>query len=288
MPRRELPPICSLNVRWARKRFRGLDHLFHHHPGTLHVLEPELDLARSEQHVRRAAGAEHRDGERQDQHQGEQQAGKELGGNGRPGAPSCTGSPVTRAHIHAATTASTTARRVGRRRRALSRATATSAVAVWQYCAWPKLSRFIVTLRPWIGHRMWQASLSQWRWSLHATRAFAYVRGRHGAGDPVGGPPGEVGAVPLGENRFVDAPVGADLGVVPGHAQLVVQVVVAVDQVGDGEVGEGGEAVGHPGGMNTPLSAWSPISTSRVAPSVGEPCRRSWSTTCARPRGTYQ
>ncbi len=49
----------------------------------------------------------------------------------------------------------------------------------------------------------------------------------------------------LGQDGLGDPPVGAHLGIVPRHAQLVVGVVVAVDQVGDGDVGEGAEAVGH-------------------------------------------
>src|SRR5690606_12717613 len=57
------------------------------------------------------------------------------------------------------------------------------------------------------------------------------------------GPPG-VGHVTGGQHGVVDAPVGADVGVVPRDAQLVGRVVVAVDQVGDGHVGERREAVG--------------------------------------------
>ena len=40
-----------------------------------------------------------------------------------------------------------------------------------------------------------------------------------------------------------EAPVGGDLGIVPRHAELVVRVVVAVDEVGDRHVGERREAV---------------------------------------------
>ena len=54
-------------------------------------------------------------------------------------------------------------------------------------------------------------------------------------------------AVPVRQDRVGDAPVGPDGRVVPGHAQLVGRVVVAVDQVGDRHVGDRGESVGHTG-----------------------------------------
>ena len=43
-----------------------------------------------------------------------------------------------------------------------------------------------------------------------------------------------------------------------------------------------------PGGMNTPLSRSPCRSSANVTLSVGEPTRRSWSTTRAVPRNTYQ
>src|SRR5574338_1238521 len=63
-----------------------------------------------------------------------------------------------------------------------------------------------------------------------------------GQGRPLG-----VLLVAGGHDRVGHAPVGADLGVVPGHAQLVGRVVVPVDEVGDGHVGQGREAVGEAG-----------------------------------------
>ena len=94
--------------------------------------------------------------------------------------------------------------------------------------------------------------------------------------------------VAVREDRVGDAPVGADRGVVPRHAELVGRVVVAVDEVGDRHVGERGEAVGDAGRDETPRwscvpSACSPRSSVSVAPSVGEPSRRSCSTTRAAP-----
>ena len=69
----------------------------------------------------------------------------------------------------------------------------------------------------------------------------------------------------------------AIVGVVPGHAQLVGRVVVAVDQVGDRHVGEGGEPVGDArrdvdAAVVVAAVASRPRSMLRVAPSVGEPC----------------
>ena len=51
--------------------------------------------------------------------------------------------------------------------------------------------------------------------------------------------------VARGQDRIGDAPVGLHRRVVPRHAQLVGRVVVAVDEVGDGHVGERREAVRH-------------------------------------------
>ena len=45
------------------------------------------------------------------------------------------------------------------------------------------------------------------------------------------------------ERRVRHAPVGRDRGIVPRHAELVVRVVVAVDEVGDHHVAQRGEAV---------------------------------------------
>ena len=69
-----------------------------------------------------------------------------------------------------------------------------------------------------------------------------------------------------------------DRRVVPGHAQLVGRVVVAVDQVGDGHVGERGEAVGHAGRDEHAAVGCVPSSPRRgralsVAPSVGRAAR---------------
>src|SRR5579875_2087553 len=64
--------------------------------------------------------------------------------------------------------------------------------------------------------------------------------------------PARVGLVAGGEHRGAEPPVGGHLGVVPGHSQLVGGVVVTVDHVGDGQVGEGGKAVGHPRGDEHP------------------------------------
>ena len=55
------------------------------------------------------------------------------------------------------------------------------------------------------------------------------------------------------EDRVADAPVGADLGVVPGQPQLVRRVVVVVDEVRQQDVGVRGEAVGHAGRDVHPL-----------------------------------
>ena len=98
-----------------------------------------------------------------------------------------------------------------------------------------------------------------------------------------------VGLVAPGQDGIGDAPVGADLGVVPRHSELVVGVVVAVDQVPQEHVGERGEAVGHAGRDEQAAvlvavevdAPWSP-------PRWASPTRRSWSTTRARPRSTYQ
>ena len=98
-----------------------------------------------------------------------------------------------------------------------------------------------------------------------------------------------VGLVPLRQHRVGDPPVAGDGRVVPGHTQLVLGVVVAVDQVPEGEVGQRGEAVGHPR-----RDEQAPVVVARrgrgraVAPSVGEPWRRSWRTTRAVPASTYQ
>ena len=53
-----------------------------------------------------------------------------------------------------------------------------------------------------------------------------------------------IGLVAVGQHRIGHAPVGPDLGIVPGHTELVGRVVVAVDEIGDRHVGEGGEPVG--------------------------------------------
>src|ERR1700735_1163963 len=77
---------------------------------------------------------------------------------------------------------------------------------------------------------------------------------RSGPGGGVGQGPGRGGGaagvvlVPIGDDRVGHAPVGADGGVVPRHPELVVRVVVAVDQVPKGQVGERSEAMGHAGG----------------------------------------
>src|SRR5919108_2741908 len=54
-----------------------------------------------------------------------------------------------------------------------------------------------------------------------------------------------VGAVALGHDGLGHPPVDPELGVVPRHAELVLGVVVAIDQIGHGDVGQGGEAVGN-------------------------------------------
>ena len=70
--------------------------------------------------------------------------------------------------------------------------------------------------------------------------------GRGRAGGPAGSAQRRgFDLVPVGEHRVGDAPVAADGRVVPGHAQLVLGVVVAVDQVPERQVGERGEPVGH-------------------------------------------
>src|SRR5207302_7134718 len=53
--------------------------------------------------------------------------------------------------------------------------------------------------------------------------------------------------VALRQDRVGDAPVGADLGIVPRDAELVGGVVVAVDEVRDRHVGQGREPVCHSG-----------------------------------------
>src|SRR3984957_9003709 len=54
-----------------------------------------------------------------------------------------------------------------------------------------------------------------------------------------------IGLVPVREDGLGDPPLGPDGRVVPGQAQLVGVVVVVVDHVGQLEIGEGGETVGH-------------------------------------------
>src|SRR5438034_5240054 len=49
--------------------------------------------------------------------------------------------------------------------------------------------------------------------------------------------------VALRQDRVGDAPVGADLGIVPRHAELVGRVVVAVDEVRDRQLGQRPEPV---------------------------------------------
>ena len=56
-----------------------------------------------------------------------------------------------------------------------------------------------------------------------------------------------VGSIALGENRVRDTPVGGDLRIVPSHAALTGGVVIPIDEVSDGHIGKGSEAVRHPG-----------------------------------------
>ena len=51
----------------------------------------------------------------------------------------------------------------------------------------------------------------------------------------------------VGQHGIGETPVGRDRRIVPGHPEFVFRVVVAVHQVPQGEVGQRGEAVGHPG-----------------------------------------
>src|SRR5210317_2070582 len=80
-----------------------------------------------------------------------------------------------------------------------------------------------------------------------------YFMGASGAHRPVGAATlGEVGAqrvgaVAFGDDRVGDAPVSAEGRVVPGDSEFVGGVVVAVDEVGHDDVGEGGEPVGDAG-----------------------------------------
>ena len=56
-----------------------------------------------------------------------------------------------------------------------------------------------------------------------------------------------VGSIALGEDRVCDSPVGSDLRIVPSHAALIGGVVIPINEVGDGHIGKGSEAVRHPG-----------------------------------------
>src|SRR5690606_18656575 len=56
-----------------------------------------------------------------------------------------------------------------------------------------------------------------------------------------------VALVPCRQDRVRAPPAGPELRIVPRHPQLVGGVVVPVDQVGDGHVGQAGEPVGHTG-----------------------------------------
>ena len=89
--------------------------------------------------------------------------------------------------------------------------------------------------------------------------------------------------VTLGDHRLGDAPVDAERRVVEGHPELVVGVVVAVDEVPEQQVGERGEAMGDARrDEQAPLLVAVEVDH-HGGISVGEPTRRSASTTRAVP-----
>jgi len=84
-----------------------------------------------------------------------------------------------------------------------------------------------------------------------------------------------VRAVTSRHDRVADSPVRAEIRVVHADTELVGRVVVGVDKVSERQIGTAANPWLTPGGMNNPRSSCSPISRISVAPSVGEPRRRS-------------
>ena len=113
-------------------------------------------------------------------------------------------------------------------------------------------------------------------------RSLRYA-GRPSAAPRDGSPTAAGWPVPRRQDGSVSPQSAPDVRIVPGHAELVLGVVVAVHQVPQQEVGERGETVGHARGMNSPGPRRRRGRGSGSPPRSASPPRRSWSTTRAVP-----